>query len=275
MTLENPITLHINTSDFNSINKRLLLQPMTIKACSTPQGGTVQVADEEGVAAVVTHLAASLQEHLLTEAIKQTFANKGAYPEWAPARLIPRLNVTDIDAPWTRALADDISRYVREAIASNQPFKFDAYSRFGSQAVQQQMKLYAGELEELTFYGIVERTISAIIKDSPAHDVPSAESVKLVQTASGISYQADGYELFHTSDFIEEVANVYAEEVYFPDSNRLKEAQFFTYTLMVMSRWAIKRWEVPSSVFERLDMYRERLDIPVLIEEIIEPASAV
>lgn len=271
----NDFSFDIKTKDFQSLNKRLLLQPLSIRVQPTADGCRVTPKDKDALKYIVRHLAETVQETLIRQAVERTFSKRGAHPQWASERLLPRLCLSDMDFPWFGALLDDLSKHAVDAIHDGGALKLDAYTHFGSQAIQKQIQLYASELEELTFYGVIEKTLSAMGDDSPSHVVPDSEHIELVGTPNNMTFFANDNEIINTQDISAGIADIYAGEVYQPESERIKEAQFYTYTLLMMGRWGAQRWVVPETIMQRLDIYRERLDIPVIVETMIPHDTAL
>lgn len=269
-------TIKIHTNNFKDLYKRLLLQPITFNVTKTDDGCSIELAGddyEKSVSSLVTHLTNTVFEAVTNEAISEAFIDKDAYPEWASARLAPKLGFDEMDASWKVHIRKDIERYVEQALETDKAIKLDAYILFGTQDSKVPAKEFGEQLEEVAFYGIIESTISALeIESLPEHEVPSGNSIELVGNTTKMKFLSEPNdegvqsEVVHTDDFVTGVANLYAESVYFPGSDRYKEAQFYTYTLMMMKRWNINRWIVPNNVYETLEGYRKKLDIPVIIE---------
>lgn len=266
-------TITIHTSHFKQLNKRLLLQPLTLKAVETPDGCRVTYKDNVGKEALLTHVLAFANDTLVATVIDAVFCEKGAYPDWARSRLVPRLATQDRAYPWDAALKQELAYYLSLALLDEKPFKLDAYLQFSTAPIRAHIYTFASELEELTFYGAIERTLSIISVDAPIHDVPTAHQIEIVGSPTDMVFlleqDASGMqrEIVNTADFEADIANLYAETLYKPDSTRYKEAQFYTYTLMMMARWNIRQWVVPEELFETLETYRSRLDIPIVISK--------
>lgn len=276
MTLTtNNFSFDIKTNDFHSINKRFLLQPLSIRVQPTQHGCRVLLNTKEAFESTISHLAEAVQETLIRRAVEGIFDKRGGRSDWANERLLPRLCMSDMDFPWFKALTADLTEHATQAIREGEALKLDAYTRFGSQSIQRQIQLYASELEELTFYGVIERTLSAIGDDLPNHVVPNGEHIEIVGTPDNMTFFANDNEIINSQDISEGIADIYASEVYEPSSPRFKEAQFYTYTLLMMGRWGVQRWLVPDGVMQRLDIYRERLDIPVIIETMVPQNTAL
>lgn len=269
--------IKIATKNFKKLYKRLLLQPITFNVSESEDGCIVELTGQDRDKAVhdlITHLTNTVHDIITNEAITKAFIEKDAYPEWANARLTPKLGFDEMETSWKEDIRKDLEKYVIDSLENGKELKLDAYLLFGTQASKAPAKEFGKSLEEVAFYGVIERTISALeIENIPEHDVPSEGSIELVGSTTNMKFltepdmEGNQSEVVHTDDFVTGVANLYAESIYVPGSDRYKEAQFYTYTLMMMKRWNIQRWIVPSGIYETLENYRKRLDIPVLIED--------
>lgn len=267
------LTINLHTNDFENIYKRLLLQPITFKVVETDYGASITMDSKDGVEHLITHLTNYIHEEVTAIAINDAFVKQGAYPDWANTRLIPRLNLNEMDTKWKLQIEEDVRAYVQNALTLNEPLKLQAYLTFGAEDIRKQASVLGYELEEITFFGIVERTFSALeIDDIPDHAVPTDISIELVGDADNMKFLTEPDEngeqlvVIQTDDLVAGVANLYAESVYLTDTRRYKEAQFYTYTLLMMERWGITSWVVPESVYQTLETYRRRLDIRTTIE---------
>lgn len=264
----------IHTNNFEDLYKRLLLQPITFKVIRTDTGCEVEITSKEGVTHLINHLSNFIHEKITSKAINDVFTEQGAYPDWAKTRLTPKLSLDKMESPWKERIKEYFKKYVNDAIEQNKPLKLDAYMTFATSDVQAMATVFGEELEDITFFGVIERTVSALeIDDFPSHSVPSEISIELQGISTEMKFLTEPNEegiqseVVNTDDFVRGVANLYAESVYFPDSKRYKEAQFYTYTLLMMKRWSVTKWLVPTEVYGPLERYRSRLDIPSIIEE--------
>lgn len=266
--------IEIHIDEFNTLYKRLLLQPISFDVVETVDGCVVNINPEANKKDLVRHISDTVVELLLKDIVMDTFSLAGVYPEWTRHRLITNFTTDDVNGAWTKAISEDIGNYLNESIESGQPLKLSAYMEFGAVEVKRKIKEYAKKMEDVVFESIIMKTLNSYHWDDLIeHDVPTNGVVE-VHNSGNNTYLITATNSNHkpalaisTSELPDDVFSIYSELIYHSDSQRYRDITLYTYILLMMKRWGVSEWLIPKSIYEPIEDYRRKLDIPVLINQ--------